>query len=208
MRWLLALAILAGSVSPVLAQDAAPKMDQGLAGHDRIMARMDALSFPNLKLDNLTIEEVSQLLTTESKKADPAHLGIHFVPRLNPGDVKIKVSVQLKSGSIRQVLGQLQVPMDIAYTVEQSNISLWHDEGEGLSKATFTVPNGFFQVKPDQSLQSFCDVVPQLAARGIGFPAGWSAVYQPSARKLIVVGGADLVENVDYLLFRARVGHK
>lgn len=194
--WIVTL--LLSSVGLILCAVAAPETDKTLSDHNKLMAKMDALIFKKVELKNAPIEEIVQLLTQESKKLDPEHQGLHFIIQGKPVLPPVKITLNLTNASLKETLKEIQQQSNFAYTVGDSVIYIWHDSGEGLTHRVFTVPRGFFQGNSEQVY----DVTLQLEAKGIHFPSGQSAQYQPKERKLTVTAGSAQVEDIDYLLFK------
>jgi hypothetical protein len=144
-------------------------------------------------------------LNEEEKKLDPTHQGV-LLDHINkqPTDSFLKITLRLNNASLRQVLGEIQRQFDFVYDVGDSRIGVWHDSGEGMTRATFVVPVYFFHAESTEAGQPSYDVAPQLLAKGVHFSPGMSAVYLPRQRKLIVVQNQDAVEAIDYLFYRAR----
>ncbi|HUB68774.1 MAG TPA: hypothetical protein VL981_14920 [Candidatus Methylacidiphilales bacterium] len=159
--------------------------EQNLAGHYKIMAKLDTLICNDATLTNVTISDIAQLLTRESRKSDPDRQGINFVPEMNPGDYYYKVTLHLQKGTFWQVLKHMECP--IFFTAGDSTVSIENFSGDGMFSETFLIPDGFFNLNPDQTSQISCNVMPQLKTMGILFPPGASATYQPSLKKLSVV---------------------
>ena len=155
MKLFLALSATIGSM---LCAVAAP--DQ--SGHDKIMAAMDGMIFQKIQLKNATIGEAVRLLTEESKKSDPEHQGIRFVVHAPAVLPPASITMDEHNACLKMVLKKIQRQTGWAYTVGKDAIYLWYDNGEGLTRRTFTVPVGFFETTPEQSPQSSYDVKSQL----------------------------------------------
>jgi hypothetical protein len=189
------------TINSMLCAIAAPDANKDSSEHDKIMVAMDGMIFKKIELKNATIDEAVRLLTEESKKSDPEHQGIRFVVHAPSPRPPASITLDEQNASLKTVLKKIQQQTGYAYTVGDAVLYVWYDNGEGLTRRTFTVPSGFFEIKPEQSPQSFYDVKPQLAAKGIHFPVGRSAQYQPSQRQLIVTADPDQLEDIDDLLF-------
>ncbi len=193
----LALALLA-SIASMLCAVAAPEVGVVSPERDRIMAALDGMIFDKIELKNATIDEATRLLTKESRQSDPQHQGIRFVVRASSPRPPASITMDVQNASLKTVLKQIQQQTGYAYTVGDKAVSMWYDNGEGLTRRTFTVPNGFFEITAGPSPY---DVKPQLTAKGIHFPVGMSAQYQPDQRQLIVTASPDQLEDIDDLLF-------
>jgi len=118
------------------------------------MAAMDTMIFKKIELKNATIEQAVRLLTKESKKSDPEHQGIRFVVRAPSPRPPASITLDEENASLKAVLKQIQQQTGYGYTVRDGALDLWYDSGEGLTRRTFTVPNGFFEITPEQAPQS------------------------------------------------------
>lgn len=200
------LLVLLTIISSMLCAAAAPP-ESITTKHDKIMAAMDGMIFDKIKLKNATIDEAVRLLTKESKQADPEHKGIRFVIRAPSPRPPASITMDEHNASLKTVLKQIQHQTGYAYAVGDKAVSMWYDNGEGLTRRTFTVPNGFIAITPGQPASSPYDVKPQLAAKGIHFPVGMAAQYQPDQRQLIVTASPDQLEDIDDLLFKFTQDH-
>lgn len=153
-RYLRRMTLLLVSIGSMLCAVAVPEAGSVSPEHDKIMAAMDGMIFKKIELKNATIDEAVRLLTGESKKSDPEHQGIRFVVRAPSPRPPASITMDEHNASLKTVLKQIQQQTSYGYTVGDGALDVWYDSGEGLTRRTFTVPNGFFETTPEQSPQS------------------------------------------------------
>jgi general secretion pathway protein D len=133
-------------------------------------------------------------------------------------EIHREVSITLENVPLADILGYIVQQTNLQYTVEDYAVYLRPsiDEGETLTVRTFLAPANFFSgsglsvapaaSSPDQqsTVASVTrDAQPELASRGIRFPAGATAVFLPGSSKLVVRNTpeqldliANLIENL------------
>ena len=176
--------------------------------HDKLMRKLHACFIKKVDLRNASIQDALRFLYDESKKSDPEHKGIQFVLNAERNTyVPRPITIKLSNVSAEEVLESIRQQSGFAYSVRNYAICVGHDDGEGLTRRTFTnVDGSFVQFKPemaaDGTTQGY-DVRAQLRAKGLIFAAGTSALYFPVKKELIVTNDPDQIEVIDELLYAA-----
>ena len=168
--------------------------------HAALMHKVRTLKIPKIDWNDVTARQALSELSDKCKEADPEHKGISFVGEPSFADAPpFRLTVHAKNKSLLDVLKSMKYP----FSVGRDSISLYYESGEGLCQAHFYVPIGYFKPPPEYAEKTDTtayDVAPQLAARGVHFPSGSSAIYSPGREELFVKGGSDVVEAVDEAL--------
>ena len=176
--------------------------------HAKLIHKLQTLFIKKVDLDNATIKEALKFLIDESKKSDPEHQGINFVLEAKPNTyVPLGITIKYKNVVAIEVLKSIREQSGFAYSVGDSSIYVWHDDGEGLTKRTFTVWNGFVEIKPDtvaDETKRAYDVRDQLMAKGVRFAPGTSAFYLPARKELIVTNDPDQIELIDEFVYAGK----
>jgi hypothetical protein len=159
-----------------------------LARHAEMMHKVRTLIIPKVDWSNLPLRAAIEDIAYKCQLADPTHQGIHFVidHRITPMTAA-RVTYQGENIPLLEILKEMG-----DFSVTDEDVYLF-DAGEGMVIHTFYVPTSFF------STQSGSDAQHQLMAKGVRFPAGETASYNPDTKKL-VVRGTRSVEEVDELL--------
>jgi len=173
--------------------------------HDKLLHKLQTLFIRKVDLHNASIQEALQFLIEESEKSDPEHQGINFVLEAKTNTyVPLPITMKLTGVTATEVLASIRKQSGFAYSIGDSAIYIWHDDGEGLTRRTFMdVDGSFVHFKPDiaavKTNQAY-DVRDQLRAKGLKFAPGTSAVYLPEKKELIVTNDPDQIELLDELL--------
>jgi general secretion pathway protein D len=127
-----------------------------------------------------------------------------------PPDIHRAVSITLENVPLSEILGYIVQQTNLQYSVDNYAVYLRPsvDEGETLTVQTFLAPANFFsgaglnvqaQADPNAALtvtNVIRDAQPELASRGIKFPAGATATFLPGSSKLVV---RDTPEQLDLI---------
>jgi hypothetical protein len=167
--------------------------------HAALMHKVRTLIIPKIDWNNLTAPEALKDLSDKCRQADPEHRGISFIGEPSLAHAPFRLVVHDDKKTLLEVLKS----MPYRFTIGRSEVFFYYDAGEGISRAEFYVPLNYFKTASESATKetpAAYNVAPQLAAKGVGLPAGASATYLPNREKLIVVGGWEIVEAVDELL--------
>jgi len=175
-----------------------------LTHHAEMMHKVRTLVIPEITWEKVSFRQALQDLAFKCQRADPTHQGIHFiVDRSWNNSFHLPVTYHGKDQPVIEILRQLG-----KFWITDGDVCFFNDGGEGLMVSTFCVPPGYLGLhapilvtnRPDTLEMRTVDAQGLLAAKGVHFSSGESAVYLPTQSKLIVRGSYETIEDVDELL--------
>lgn len=212
---------------------------QGIANHCRraqpvltrlnnfdIDQKLKSIILPSLDFTDVTIEQATNFLFTESKRLDePTHKGIPFIIQPDASDTAKTITLSLNNVPVGEALRYVCQLANVKYKVQDYAISIvaFNASTEDLISRTFVVQPSFITAPetatPDSGLQGgsvrpvnplagapptrnqpLNGVQSVLEAKGVRFPNGASAVYTPATNTLTVVDTADQMELIEELV--------
>jgi general secretion pathway protein D len=197
-----------------------PLEGTGVSMRDSISTRLRTLMLPRVTLQDASLEEVVEFLRIRSREVDPAKRGVDFVLKV-PAEARNKtITLDLSEIPLDEVLRYATQNTGTVYRVDDYAVTITSltERDATLVTRTYRVPPDFISNAPiDNAAAAPANpfdpaatsgnalTVRRLGARevleqrGIPFPEGSSANYQPSSSTLIVRNTAEnlaLVENV------------
>ena len=173
--------------------------DTTISPHRLLLHKLKTLVV-TIDLKQASTDDVINGLKTASVTADPEHKGVQFALNGSAESLNAPATLRIENVPLINVLKQLQRLFGLAYSVGDSSVIIWRDNGEGLTRRTFIVGTGIFQITSQNGDSEPYDVKEQLIARGINFPPGTGAVYLPSKKELIVTNSSTETELIDEIL--------
>jgi general secretion pathway protein D len=177
---------------------------------------------------NVSIEEATNFLYTESKRLDePTHKGIPFIIQPDASTSAKPISLTLNNVPVGEALRYICQLANVKYKVQDYAISIvpFSASTDDLISRTFIVPPSFVSNAPPPTAdtgdngfgltgaprrpvnpviapptQGTDTTQAALEAKGVKFPAGASAVYTPTTGALTVVDTADQMELIEELV--------
>jgi hypothetical protein len=175
-----------------------------LAHHAEMMHKVRTLTIPEVDWEKVGFRQALEDLAFKCQRADPTHQGIHFiVERSWKNAFHPHLTLHGKDQPVIDILRQLG-----EFRITDGDVCFFDDGGEGFMVSTFCVPQGYLGLHAPMLVTDGHDTLDmrtvdardQLAAKGVPFPAGGTAVYLTKQSKLIVRGGYETIEGVDELL--------
>ena len=159
---------------------------------------------------NFVLRLTSDTPTPPAGAAAPTGAGTADANAAPAKQIRREVSITLENVPLADILGYIVQQTNLQYSVEDYAVYLRPsiDEGETLTVRTFLAPATFFSnaafnvnttTDPNApaTLQTVTrDAQPELANRGIRFPAGATATFLPGSSKLVV---RDTPEQLDLI---------
>ena len=195
-------------------------------GKENLVAKLRDLKIQRIDFTGATLEEVVEYLRVRSRDVDPTHKGVDFVMSV-PADIpKRSISLNLIDVPIVEVLRYATEVAGVSYRVEEFAVRIVSltDTNTSLISKTYRVPPDFIAtaaVDP-ASTSAPADPFAQpgaaanatglirrmgvkefLESRGITFPEGTGASYNPVTNMLIVRNTAANLEAVDSVVDQA-----
>ena len=183
--------------------------------------------FVSLDFTDVSIEQATNFLYTESKRLDePTHKGIPFIIQPDASSTAKPITLTLNNVPVDEALRYICQLANVKYKVQDYAISIvpFTASTDDLISRVFIVPPNFVQASesatPDNgagtgSNPNLRPVTPTsaasaapgaasvqdvLAAKGVKFPPGASAVYTPTTNALTIVDSADQMELIEELV--------
>ena len=166
--------------------------------HASLMHRLKTLVIDQLDCSQVSTKEALNLLAKATRKADPQQGGVNFV--FDRTDLPNRVSLHIKKVTARYALDQICAQSSLIYRVDTAAVSLDWFNGDGLCKWSYYVSSKFLKVGPEMEIQGQrgCFAVEkQLEQRGIRFPPGTSAYYEPATKTVTMISTFDEVMALD-----------
>jgi general secretion pathway protein D len=211
-------------VSPSVAEmnPATSGMSAARSGKDSIVDKLRDIRIAKVDFSGATLEEVIEYLRVRARDVDPEGKGIDFVIGL-PSDVPLPpVSLNLVDVPVEEVLRYATEITGVTYRVEEFAVRIvsMTDTASTLISRTFRVPPDFISTAAlapaapaatdpfaqqgagaaTTGIQRRMGAKEFLESRGIVFPEGGGANYNPIANMLIVRAPAKSMEMVEALV--------
>lgn len=212
------------STASALNAEAAVSMSaaNGATGKAGIARKLQDIRISKVDFSGATLEEVIEYLRVRSRDLDPDKKGIDFVLGL-PADSPLQpVSLSLIDVPVEEVLRYATEVSGVSYRVEEFAVRIvaLTDTSTTLISRTFRVPPGFISnaaiadapaaatadpfatnaAATGTGIQRRMGAKEFLESRGITFPDGAGANYNPIANMLIVRNTAKNIELVESLV--------
>lgn len=189
--------------------------------------KLKSIRLPSLDFTDVTIEQATNFLTTESKRLDePTHKGISFIIQPDASDSAKTITLSLSDVPVGEALRYICQLANVKYKVQDYAISVvaFNASTDDLISRTFVVQPSFIappeapasdvaaqgaSVRPVVPLSGNAaaprssdlnSVQAVLEAKGVKFFNGGSAVYTPATNTLTVVDTADQMELIEELV--------
>jgi general secretion pathway protein D len=191
--------------------------------------KMKSIFLPTLDFTDVSIEQATNFLFTESKRLDePTHKGVPFIIQPDASASAKPITLTLNNVPVGEALRYICQLANVKYKVQDYAISIvpFSASTDDLISRTFIVPPSFVQpteapsgdnggdtsggsnpnlrpVNPtalSPTLPGADSVQSVLEAKGIKFPPGASAVYTPTTNALTIVDSADQMELIEELV--------
>jgi general secretion pathway protein D len=177
--------------------------------------------FVTLDFTDVTIEQATNFLYTESKRLDePSHKGIPFIIEPEASASAKPITLALNNVPVGEALRYACQLANVKYKIQDYAISIvpFSASTDDLISRVFIVPPSFVQpteastdpnqetnpnirpTTPNAPAKPGADSVQAiLEAKGVKFPPGASAVYTPTTNALTIVDSADQMELIEEL---------
>ncbi len=196
-------------------------------GKESIADKLKQIRIAKIDFSGATLEEVIEYLRVRSRDIDPEGRGVDFVLNLGGEIANKSISLNLVDVPLEEVLRYAADAAGVNYRVEEFAVRLvpTTDTNETLISKTYRVPPDFITAAPvDPTAVAPADPFSQPAAgaaataatplrrlgakefllsRGVVFPEGTGANYNPVTNMLIVRNTAKNLEMVDGLVDQA-----
>ena len=182
--------------------------------------------FLSLDFTDVTIEQATSYLYTESKRLDePTHKGIPFIIQPAASSTAKTITLSLNNVPVGEALRYICQLANVKYKVQDYAVSIvpFTASTDDLISRTFTVQPSFVAppetpaapdaaggggtairplptLTPTQPGPDLTSVQSVLEAKGVVFPPGASAVYTPATNTLTIVDTADQMELIEELV--------
>lgn len=197
------------------------------SGKESNAKKLNQLRIAKIDFTEATLEEVIEYLRVRSRDIDPEGRGVDFVLNLGSETAKKSISLSLVDVPLEEVLRYAADAAGVSYRVEEFAVRLVPitDTNETLISKTYRVPPDFISGAPvDPAAAAPADPFAQqaggavaagaavlrrlgakefLQSRGVVFPEGTGANYNPVTNMLIVRNTAKNLELVDGLVDQA-----
>ena len=211
-----------------LQANAAADTDSSAAktGKDNLVAKLRDLKIQRIDFSGATLEEVIEYLRVRSRDVDPDRKGVDFVMSVPSDTPKRSISLNLIDVPIVEVLRYATEVAGVGYRVEEFAVRIVSltDTNTSLISKTYRVPPDFIATaavdptaasapadpfaQPGAAANSSglirrMGVKEFLESRGVTFPEGSGASYNPVTNMLIVRNTATNLEAVDAVVDQA-----
>lgn len=196
-------------------------------GREALVAKLRDTRVPNVDFQGVTLNEVIEYLRVRVKDLDPSGKGIDFVVNLPDADASRLITLKLSNVPVEEVLRYATEAAGVTYRIEDYAVRI-----VSLSENTATIISKTYRVPPDFiSNAPVGDQAPAAApadpfattpagqagklqirrmgakefleSRGVTFPEGTGATYNPVTNVLMVRTTAQNLETVDLLVEQA-----
>jgi general secretion pathway protein D len=191
--------------------------------------KLKSIFIPSLDFTDVTIEQATNFLYTESKRLDePAHKGIPFIIQPDASESAKTITLSLNNVPVYEALRYICQLANVKYKVQDYAVSIvpFTANIDDFISRTFVVQpsfvappetgtsdlstgNGGASSRPslpplngggEAKPAALDSVQAVLEAKGVKFPTGASAVYTPATNTLTVVDTADQMELIEELV--------
>ncbi|TLD69304.1 hypothetical protein FEM03_18195 [Phragmitibacter flavus] len=197
----------------------------GVTMRDSIATRLRTLILPRVTLQDASLDEVIEFLRIRSREIDPTRQGISFVLKV-PAEARNKtITLDLGEIPLDEVLRYATQNTGTVYRVDDYAVTITSltERDATLTSRAFRVPPDFISNAPIDSAATTPAnpfepgagatsgiIVRRLGARevleqrGIPFPEGASATFQPASSTLIVRNTAENLALVESIVEQAQ----
>ncbi len=193
-------------------------------GRDSLVAKLRELKIQRIDFTGATLEEVIEYLRVRSRDVDPDHKGLDFVISLPSDTPRRSISLNLIDVPVEEVLRYATEVAGVTYRIEEFAIRIISltDTNTSLISKTYRVPPDFITTaavdpastpsdpfgKPDAAATTTglirrMGVKEFLESRGVTFPEGSGASYNPVTSMLMVRNTAANLASVDSVVDQA-----
>ncbi len=196
------------------------------SGKENLVAKLRDLKIQRIDFTGATLEEVIEYLRVRSRDVDPDQRGIDFVMSVPTDTPKRSISLNLIDVPIVEVLRYATEVAGVGYRVEEFAVRIVSltDTNTTLISKTYRVPPDFIATAAVDPASAAAPADPFaqpgaaatatglirrmgvkefLESRGITFPEGSGASYNPVTNMLIVRNTASNLESVDAVVDQA-----
>jgi general secretion pathway protein D len=186
---------------------------------ENILVKLRTTVVPMVDLQGASFEEVIEFLRIRSRDLDPKRKGVDFVLKAPPEIRSRPVSLTMASVPLEEVLRYATEAVGAVYRVDEFAVTITShaERSETIITKQYRVPPDFLQTSPVDAGAAAPAADPFAAApagggglvirrlgarelleqRGISFPEGASASYNPSSNILVVRNTAENLTLVD-----------
>ncbi len=194
-------------------------------GKDSITQKLRTLIMPQVELAGVTLEEATELLRVRSRDLDPEGRGVSFIINVPPEARNKPISLTLFNVPLEEVLRYVSEGAGVNYKVDEHAVIFVSvsDRNSAVISRAFRVPPDFIQNSPvgtppagggadpfaSQTPANNALVVRRMGAReflegrGVTFPEGSSASFNPATSTLTVRNTVENMEAVELLVEQA-----
>lgn len=202
-----------------------PLVSAAKGGRDSIVAKLRDIKIERIDFSGAALEEVIEYLRVRARDLDPTGKGVDFVMSV-PKDAPLKsVSLNLTNVPIEEVLRYVTEVTGVSYRVEEFAVRIVSltDTNQSIISKSYRVPPDFISTAPSGPVAGaavpadpFATQNPAapaggtllrrlgakefLESRGVTFPEGSGASYNPVVNMLTVRNTAKNIEFVDTLV--------
>lgn len=193
---------------------------------ESMLNRMRSITIPLVDLQAASLEEVVEFLRIRSRELDPQKRGVDFVLKVGPETAAKPVTLRMVGAPVEEVLRYTTEMTGTVYRADEFAISITSraETSTTLISKSYRVPPGFLQnASPDAAAPGAAPPDPFgttnpafeglkirrlgarefLEQRGIAFPEGAAASYNPGTNILFVRTTAENLAIVDALVEQA-----
>lgn len=187
---------------------------------ENALIKLRKLVLPIVDLDGASLEEVVEFLRVRSRELDPQKRGIDIVLKASPELKSKPVTINMSSVPFEEVLRYATEMTNTVYRVDDYavTISSHAEQSVAITSKSYRVPPDFIQNAPatDAAVPSdpFAGAAAQpkglltrrlgakefLESRGVSFPEGSAASYNPGTNILFVRNTSENLAMVDALV--------
>lgn len=213
-------------VSQLFGSTGASAMGTVGGGKESLLVKLRTIMVPMVDLQSASLEEVVEFLRIRSRELDPQKKGVGFVLKAPPEARAKPVTLNMAGVPLEEVLRYATEMTGTVYRVDQYavTISSHAEKSETLVMRQYRVPPDFLQTSPAAAgaapaVNDPFGATPSPAAgglqirrlgarefleqRGVKFPEGANASYNPATNLLIVNNTAENLALVDEFVDQA-----
>lgn len=222
-----------GWEDPVPATDLSSLFGGGSAGlgamggsKENILVKLRSLLIPIVDLQGASLQEVVEFLRIRSRDLDPTKKGVDFVLKVSPETAAMPVTLNMVSVPIEEVLRYATEMSGTVYRADEFAVTITSraEKSTTLVAKSYRVPPDFLQNAPADGAGAapapadpFAPAQAQggglqirrlgarefLEQRGVVFPEGTAATYNPGTNILFVKNTAENLAMIDALVEQA-----
>ena len=160
-----------------------------LTDHAHLVKKLETLVIGDVDFKNATADEVLDFIRSNSKAADPDHLGINIMADTNCLFIlrSRTYDMHLKRATIRDVINQLHALLRVSAGDFIVKLSMPGDEE--MWERVYPVADNTLAINESMLIDKdklIYNVRPLFETKGIKFPSGTCAIYDLPNKKLII----------------------